>query len=336
MKLRLLQIVIDTDRREALAEVLDAHPTFGRWDEALAESRVQANVLTEAKNTEALMDELTDRLGHDDTFRVVLLEVEATLPRPADDDVDEPPSENKPKNNDRISREEMHGEVSDAVKITPVWLAMVALSAMVAAVGLMRDSVAVIIGAMVIAPLLGPNVAMALATTLGDLKLGRRALIANIVGMTFALSMSVVAGALIPFDPDVPAIAERATVSITDIVVGLAAGAAGTLAFTTGVSATMVGVMVAVALLPPTVVCGMMLGVGHWDAAAAAAMLVAVNVVCINLAGVTTFLLQGVRPRTWYEADAAKKASRTAMVLWVGIPLVFSAVILVVYDLHLW
>ncbi|MBI1373000.1 MAG: TIGR00341 family protein [Phycisphaera sp.] len=336
MNLRLLQIVIDDDRRGSLAELLDKHTTFGRWDEALAENRFQANVLTSAEHSESLMDDLTERFGHATTFRVVVLSVEATLPRPDDED-DEPASTDKPKEtSERISREELFNDVTGAAKVSRVWLAMVALSAIVAAVGLLRDNTAVIIGAMVIAPLLGPNVALALATTLGDLKLGRRALMANFCGVTMTLIMSTLAGLALKPSPLIPAIAERTNVSLADVVVGLAAGAAGTLAFTMGTGDVVVGVMVAVALMPPTVVCGMMIGTGHWDAAIGAGLLVTVNVICINLAGVGTFLAQGMRPRTWYEADVARKATRTAVVLWVGLLILLSTIVFFIYDLALW
>jgi uncharacterized membrane protein len=89
---------------------------------------------------------------------------------------------------------------------------MAALSSVVAAVGLLRNDLAVIIGAMVIAPLLGPNVALSLATTLGDTDLARQALRANLMGLTVALTLSVAVGWLLPVDPSLPAIFHRTQV----------------------------------------------------------------------------------------------------------------------------
>jgi uncharacterized membrane protein len=48
-----------------------------------------------------------------------------------------------------------------------------------------------------------------------------------------------------------------------------------------------------------------------------ALLLLLTNIICINLAGVVTFLLRGIRPLTWWEADKAKRATNTAIVLWV-------------------
>jgi len=74
--------------------------------------------------------------------------------------------------------------------------------------------------------------------------------------------------------------------------------------------------MVSVALLPPLVAFGLLLGAGHMPEALGAFLLVVTNIICVNLAGVTTLLLKGIRPRTWWEADRAGKASRLAIGLW--------------------
>jgi len=55
---------------------------------------------------------------------------------------------------------------------------------------------------------------------------------------------------------------------------------------------------------------------GSDDAAAFGVLLLTANVICVNLAGIATVLLQGVRPRTWWEVERARKASRAAMLLW--------------------
>lgn len=99
----------------------------------------------------------------------------------------------------------------------------------------------------------------------------------------------------------------------------LASGCAGALAFTTGVSTTLIGVMVAVALLPPLVTFGLLLGGGHLVLAMGALSLFLVNLICVNLAGVTTFLVQGIHPATWWEKDQAEKATRIAIVLWIAL-----------------
>lgn len=193
---------------------------------------------------------------------------------------------------------------------------MTSLSVIVAAIGLIRNDLAVIIGAMVIAPLLTPNVALALSTTLGDTDLLRRSLKTNLTGFSVAIVLSVVIGLIFGIDPAIPAIASRTTIGISDVILALAAGCAGTLAFTSGLSGALIGVMVAVALVPPLVTFGMLLGSGNLILAVKALFLVITNIICVNLAGVGTFLIQGVRPRTWWETKKAKRSARIAATSW--------------------
>ncbi|MBN1103125.1 MAG: DUF389 domain-containing protein, partial [Deltaproteobacteria bacterium] len=80
----------------------------------------------------------------------------------------------------------------------------------------------------------------------------------------------------------------------------------------------LVGVMVAVALLPPAVTLGLMLGQGRFELAAGAALLLAVNVVCLNLASKAVFLVKGIRPRTWWEKEKARRAMRIYLLVWLA------------------
>ncbi len=99
----------------------------------------------------------------------------------------------------------------------------------------------------------------------------------------------------------------------------LAAGIAGCLAFTSGLATSLIGVMVAVALLPPLVVCGLLVGAQEWVGAYHALLLVLVNVTAVNLAGVGTFLVQGVRPASWWEKEQAQRASWIAGGVWASL-----------------
>ncbi len=134
-------------------------------------------------------------------------------------------------------------------------------------------------------------------------------------------------GIIFNVDADIPAIASRTSISISDIILAFAAGSAGALAFTTGFSGALIGVMVAVALMPPLVIVGMLAGSGQFVSALGAFMLFAVNLICVNLSGVVTFILQGVRPRTWWEADRAKKATVRAAIVWGGLLLILLTIL---------
>ena len=222
--------------------------------------------------------------------------------------------------------------VKNGAQCSRIYLAMVVLSTIVAAIGLHQNSVAIIIGAMVIAPLLGPNVALALGTTLGDLSLLRRALLTALAGIAAAMVLSVIIGALWHVDPALSEVAARTRVRLDDAAVALASGCAGALAFTTGVSAALIGVMVAVALLPPLVTFGLLLGGGHPVLAMGALSLFLLNLICVNLAGVATFLVQGIHPASWWEKDRAVKATRVAIGLWVGLLAALGGMIMLIRN----
>jgi uncharacterized hydrophobic protein (TIGR00341 family) len=201
------------------------------------------------------------------------------------------------------------------------------LSTIVAAIGLAENNVAVIIGAMVIAPLLGPNIAFAFATSLGDKTLSAQALVTDLAGLGVALALSLVIGVVWPIDLTNPEILARTDVNLDGVALALASGAAAVLSLTTGLSSALVGVMVAVALLPPTAVLGMMLGHGRWELAGGAALLLAVNVVCVLLSAKVVFLLRGVKPRTWLDSERARQSRTLYLGLWALLLVVLVAVV---------
>ena len=146
--------------------------------------------------------------------------------------------------------------------------------------------------------------------------------------MSISFFFAICVGLAFKVAPETPAIVARTSIGTSDLILALAAGSAGTLAFTSGVSGALIGVMVAVALMPPLVTCGMLLGEGEWLLSAGAFLLVAANVICVNIAGVATFAFQGVRPRTWWEAEKAKKATIKTSVILLGLLLALIGILL--------
>lgn len=329
MALRLIEMMVTEKAGEELRELLAEQPVLEVRQVGLRDGETLVRILVEAEQSEAVLDLLEKHCAGREDCRVVILPVEATLPRvesekevaPA-----QPVPEEKPP--ERISRQELYEDISNAARCSRVYMAMVVLSAIVASIGLHHNSVAIVIGAMVIAPLLGPNVALALATTLGDLPLARRAISTGLAGIATATMLAVIIGAVVYVNPALTEVASRTGLRLGDVVLALASGCAGALAFTTGVSATLIGVMVAVALLPPLVTFGLLLGGGHPALAMGALSLFLVNLICVNLAGVATFLVQGLHPATWWEKDRATKASRIALALWVALLVVLVGLIL--------
>ncbi len=315
MALRLVDIYLP-EGRDRPGDWTDDYPLIDEWVLQCEDEGRLVRVLINTEHTERFVDAVSEQLGGADDYRIVLLPVEATLPREAEDGSEEPvKTEEAEDRTPRISREELYEDVAESVKGSSVYYILVLLSTVVAAGGMLRDDVAVVVGAMVIAPLIGPNLALALATTLGDTTLLVRALRINVVGLVASLALSFALGLALDFTPT-SQIAARAQVDLGAVVLALAAGVAGALSVTRGISTALIGVMVAVALLPPLVAAGMLLGAGYVLMAYNASLILLINMASVNLASVITFVVQGIRPTTWYEEEEAKKKTRYAVAGW--------------------
>lgn len=339
MNLRLVKVVVPRESEDGVLTLLNEQEVriVGVGHLTTGESLVEA--LLEAGRTERVLDALEGEFGFLEGFRAVLIAVEATIPRPSADPLldeeaiegaeDSGGNEEAPEEvgTTRIYREELYATLSAAADWSRVYGATIVLSTIVAAVGLIQSSTAVIIGAMVIAPLLGPNMALALGTTFGDSALISRALRTGFGGLLLGLALSVIVGLAASPDLTVPEIAMRTRVNLSDVVLALASGAAGALAFTSGAPAALIGVMVAVALMPPLVVVGMTAAAFDFERSQGAALLLVTNVICVNLAAMLTFRAQGLNPRSWWENARAQRTMTVATVIWTGLLAVLLALI---------
>ena len=322
MALRLLEIVIAEEHVTEVLAIIEKANVTNFWQTCSCESRAIFKLILPAENTEKIMDELEKLYGSSGEFHMALMPVEATFPSPKEieekkeDIIESGKGEIVPL---RVSRQELYSEIFDSSKLTNTFLVLVILSTIVASIGLLKDNIAVIIGAMVIAPLLGPNVALSFATTMGDADLGVNALKTNITGIALAFVISFLLGFFLTVDPGIQEIHARTVVSYADIILALASGIAGALSFTSGLPSALIGVMVAVALIPPLVVFGLLLGGGFAVESLGALLLLVINMICVNIAGVMTFLAKGLQPINWWEATKAKKATKYAITLWLSL-----------------
>lgn len=331
MALRLIKI-IPPKGFDRINDIVDEDDVIDHWIEKTDSGHISVSILADVELTEKILDDIADKFDENAEFRILLMSVDATLPKHEVEDSDED-DKNSDKNNEtdgrvkRISRDELYEDIKEVVDISWVFLVLIALSCVVAANGLIRNSPAMVIGAMVIAPILGPNVGLALATSLGDIQLMKRSLKSILYGFSLGMILSIAMGLLFPFNPGVYEIASRTEVSFADIALGLSAGVAGCLSFTRGISAAVIGVMVAVALLPPMVATGLLLGSGYYELAKGAALLTVTYIICVNLAGVLTFVLQGIKPKSFTERREGEELSRYAIIIWIAMLIILSLII---------
>ncbi len=317
--MKLIEVVADAGHLDTLLGVAEQYGALDCWySQTVEDQRRSVRMLVADEARQTVLDSLQSLLGTEGNSRIIVLPVEAVLPRPPSVNGDASGSKGTgpKKSTSGLTREELYSEIEKGARLNPNYLILVFLSTVVAAIGLLEDNVAVIVGAMVIAPLLGPNIALAFAATLGDRDLLQESLKTNLAGVAMALGMSFLIGWFWPVEVPGPEILSRTSVGFDGIVLALASGAAAVLSLTSGISSALVGVMVAVAILPPTAALGMMLASGQIGLATGAGLLLAANVVCVNLSANLVFLVKGVRPRTWLEKRKARQSAVWIVLFW--------------------
>ncbi|QMU60891.1 MAG: TIGR00341 family protein [Gammaproteobacteria bacterium] len=319
--MKYVEVVADlghVDTVSAIAEQLELYDF--RLGSLSEDGLQQMRMLVPDNKIQNTLDKLQQSLETQPNERIVVLPIEISLPKLSDD-------ERRDEDLATASREMLYKGVEKNSHLDTGFVLLVVLSTIVAAVGLIKDNVAVIIGAMVIAPLLGPNLALGLGTALGDISLVVKSIFTTLVGIAIAVSMSIVIGFVWPTDTFSPELIARTEVGLDSVALALASGAAAALSLTTGLSSVLVGVMVAVALLPPAATVGIMLGYGNINLAMGAVLLLAINIACVNLACNVVFLIKGISPRTWWKKEKAKKSMRTYVIMWIGTLLILMLII---------
>ncbi|MEL6663482.1 MAG: TIGR00341 family protein, partial [Pseudomonadota bacterium] len=234
--------------------------------------------------------------------------------------------------NTQAIREEILDDVAKGAVFDRDFAVLVGLSTVVAAVGMNSGSVAGVIGAMVIAPLLGPILAFSMGAALGDGTTLRRAAGTLVMGVVIALLCGAALSLVVPIDLQSEELTSRAEVRLDAVALALAAGGAAALSVAKGQNSGLVGVMVAAALLPPGAAMGLFLGAGEFALGARSGLLLLLNVSCLIVAALVTFRLRSIKPRTWIEQKNASIAVRINLALWAA-SLLVAAALIVYFDL---
>ena len=321
--MKIIEVIADESYIDSIKNIADKNDASDFWVVSSGrEERKVVRILVKPEQRQIILDALQEILATSFSYRVVVIPVEAALPR------EEAEEETEITSATETTREELYNSIGKNARLNQTYLLLIFLSTVVVAIGLLKDNVAVVIGAMVIAPLLGPNLAMALGTALGDTDLMWKAFKTGLAGMSLALVLSIIIGVFWPLNIESRELLARTNVGLDSAVLAMASGAAAVISLTSGIPSILVGVMVAVALLPPAATMGLMLGAGQTDLAYGAAFLLAVNIVAINLSAKLGFLIQGIKPRTWLEKKKAKQSMQSYIIIWV---LTLAALLLVIY-----
>lgn len=325
--MRLLQIAVPLGKREAVERVVtEADVDYFLTDETSnRDFAAVVFVLAGPEDVESLTESLREiNLQRDGHVTVGKLEAVVSDQFERKQNGGQPPADETEETNGRIAREELRARAAEVAPITPNYIVFTIVSTVIATAGLLMNSAAVVVGSMVIAPLIGPAIAASVGSILDDDKLFRTSVKAQFTGLAIAVASAAVFAGLVRVTilPDlqiqlVEQIAERINPGALALVVALGAGVAGAISLTSTTSVALVGVAIAVALIPPVATVGLGIAYGDVTAAVSAGVLVCINVLSINLASLGTLWLQGYRPKNWFAEQSARRAvvRRAAMLV---------------------
>lgn len=204
--------------------------------------------------------------------------------------------------------------IAQAARLSKEFLALLFASCLIATFGLFAGSTATIIGAMLVAPLMMPILGFALATIWGDIRLLWRSLATLVMGTVLVLLVSAVLAAAVPGVEVTSEIQARTNPSLFDILIAVASGLIGGYAFVNPrISASIAGVAIAVALMPPLCVVGIGIGLGDSRLAIGALLLYSSNLIGISLAASFVFWRLRVHPPLATEQEVGSRARRNVI-----------------------
>lgn len=228
---------------------------------------------------------------------------------------------------DATERARLGAEIAREANLDRTFLALTGASCAIATFGLLANSVAVIIGAMLIAPLMSPIVALALGLVGGEFAILRRAAATLAAGSAMAVGFSALLSLVVNLPTPGSEILARGQPTLLDLGVALAAGAiAGYARVRASIAASVGGAAIAVALMPPLCVVGIALSSGRSELAYGAGLLFATNIIGITLACAAVFAASGLARRGHALGGLL---TTVALVALVAIPLGFATLRLI-------
>lgn len=229
-----------------------------------------------------------------------------------------------------ISVQEMYTKAFEFAAFDKNSWALIALASGIAVLGAVMNNVMVVIGAMVIAPMLGPFISLSFGLVIGDRRLIRDSVFYGILSMLFGIAVSFLFALLIQGLKTIEVTAVMRLVAeagFATIPLSLLVGGAAALTFTTEMRESLAGVAVAIALVPPAAIAGMTLAMLRFDLFFEVSLVLLSNVSSLILAGSITFKLSGITPSTYYRKKVSKEELRNALILSIAAIVVIGGIV---------
>lgn len=302
--MRLVRVLVDEDRRSDVVGVLESE---GIDMVVMGEDRSSGGtVVVEFPLPTQAVGYVLDRLrevGIDDSRYMVIASAEtartANYPELEDRFVA------STEEDDSVATEEIRAKALDLYRRPLTYHSMTVLSAIVAAAGLLLNSPAIVVGAMVIAPQVGSAMMTSVGLVIDDRRMVSLGLRSQATGLGLAVVAAIVLGYLLRSGAIVASVLDVSTVSqiskrispgLLSFLVAVCAGGAGAFGLATALPVSLVGVMIAAAIIPAAAAVGIGIAWGIPSVAVGAGLLLVVNTVVVNLSGVVVLRGLGYRP----------------------------------------
>lgn len=219
---------------------------------------------------------------------------------------------------------ELINNVRDEIQLSPSYILLIIFSAIIATLGLLTNSTAVVIGAMLIAPLFWPIMGITLSIFTTRKQLARIALVNGVLSVVVVISIAAVITWLAPFTELTPEIRARLEPNLMDLFIALASSVIGVVAiYYPRISSTATGVAISIALLPPLCVTGIGVAFWSWDMVSRSFLLFGTNIAAMIFAGLITLYILHFRPNKHEEQSRFR------------VGFIFSLVLLIVLSVPL-
>jgi uncharacterized hydrophobic protein (TIGR00341 family) len=231
---------------------------------------------------------------------------------------------------DPLTKPELRSKAGDMSRDFRSFVAMIFLSAIIATAGLLANSPAVVVGSMVIAPIVGPVLTASVGATTGDRPMLVNSIFLQATGLVVALGGSLAVSLLLQYGGFVPdaldissldLVTVRFAPGILSITVGLAAGAAAAFGLATKGPTSLIGVMIAAALIPAAATVGIAAAWGYPRIALGSLLLLVVTLILINVAALTVLVALRYRPEQSGWLTAAAPQPRQSVLLLTAVAL---------------
>lgn len=302
-----IEVTVPAENREDVVEVLEEHDRSVTVIEAErdGEKLVRCEFVQDSAELDGVIQDLKEIKEIDSgDLAVEVIEQKAFVEK----------GKRRKGGSSSISANEMYTKAFDFSSFdTKSWL-LIGLASAIAVMGISAENLIVVIGAMVIAPMLGPFMSSSFGLVVGDRKIIRQSMFYGAGSIVLAVAFSALIS--IPFSIEsnnlVSLIADP---GFTTVPLSLFVGSAAAVAFSTEARETLAGVAVAIALVPPSAVAG--IAISSWKPALLfnVSLVILSNVMALILAGSITFKLLGVSPATYYRKKVSKEKMRKAIAI---------------------